>query len=125
MKCDRCFENIGAGYEGDNTDPLVVFYQSLHGISAEDEHYCRTCVAEMRCLVQAVTPRPFQVQDILEVNTSPFWRVVDAKGGELLTNDTWSKHDRQIGSLLKILHREVLHVEVDQGALYIYSKGGR
>lgn len=125
MKCDRCHENIGAGYEGNNLDPLVVFYQSLNGISAEDEHYCKTCIAEMRCLVQAVTPRPFQVQDVLEVNTSEKWKVVDAKGEELLTNKTWSKDDLRISQLLKILHREVTAVEVHDDCLYVYSKGGR
>lgn len=125
MKCDRCHENIGAGYEGNNLDPLVVFYQSLNGISAEDEHYCKTCIAEMRCLVQAVTPRPFQVQDVLEVNTSEKWKVVDTKGEELLTNKTWSKDDLRISQLLKILHREVTAVEVHDDCLYVYSKGGR
>ena len=125
MKCDRCHENIGAGYEGNNLDPLVVFYQSLNGISAEDEHYCKTCIAEMRCLVQAVTPRPLQVQDVLEVNTSEKWKVVDAKGEELLTNKTWSKDDLRISQLLKILHREVTAVEVHDDCLYVYSKGGR
>lgn len=125
MKCDRCHENIGAGYEGNNLDPLVMFYQSLNGISAEDEHYCKTCIAEMRCLVQAVTPRPFQVQDVLEVNTSEKWKVVDAKGEELLTNKTWSKDDLRISQLLKILHREVTVVEVHDDCLYVYSKGGR
>ena len=125
MKCDRCHENIGAGYEGNNLDPLVVFYQSLNGISAEDEHYCKTCIAEMRCLVQAVTPRPFQVHDVLEVNTSEKWKVVDAKGEELLTNKTWSKDDLRISQLLKILHREVTAVEVHDDCLYVYSKGGR
>lgn len=125
MKCNRCHENIGAGYEGNNLDPLVVFYQSLNGISAEDEHYCKTCIAEMRCLVQAVTPRPFQVQDVLEVNTSEKWKVVDAKSEELLTNKTWSKDDLRISQLLKILHREVTAVEVHDDCLYVYSKGGR
>lgn len=125
MKCDRCHENIGAGYEGNNLDPLIVFYQSLNGISAEDEHYCKSCVAEMRCLVQAVTPRPFQVQDVLEVNTSEKWKIVDTKCEELLTNKTWSKTDLRISQLLKILHREVTAVEVHENCLYIYSKGGR
>ena len=124
-KCDRCHENIGAGYEGNNIDPLVVFYQSLQGINAEDEHYCKSCIAEMRCLVQAVTPRPFQAQDILEVNTAEKWKVVDSKCDELLTNKTWARHDRQISQLLKILHREVISVEVNNDCLYIYSKGGR
>ncbi len=124
MNCDRCHENIGVGYEGDNLDPLVVFYQSLNGISAEDEHYCKTCVAEMRCLVQAVTPRPFQVQDVLEVNTSEKWKVVDAKCEELLSNNTWSRDDLRISQLLKILHREVTAVEVHGDCLYVYSKGG-
>lgn len=125
MKCDRCYENIGAGYEGNNTDPLVVFYQALHGINAEEEHYCKSCVAEMRCLTQAVTPRPIQVQDVLEVNTSDKWKVVDAKGEELLTNRTWSKDDFRISQLLRILHREVTAVEVHNDCLYVYSKGGR
>ena len=125
MKCNRCYENIGAGYEGDNTDPLVVFYQALQGINAEDEHYCKSCVAEMRCLVQAVTPRPFQVQDMLEVNMSDKWKVVDTNGGELLTNKTWAKDDLLISQLLKVLHREVTSIEVRDDCLYVYSKGGR
>ena len=123
--CDRCHKNIGVGYEGNNLDPLVVFYQALNGISAEDECYCKTCVAEMRCLVQAVTPRPFQVQDILEVNTSEKWRVVDSKGDDLLTNKTWSKDDLRISQLLKILHREVLSIRVYDNCLCVYSKGGK
>lgn len=123
MECDRCYKNIGAGYEGNNLDPLVVFYQALQGINAEDEHYCKTCVAEMRCLVQAVTPRPLQVQDILEVNTSEKWRVVDSKGDDILTNKTWSKGDLRISQLLKILHREVLSIRVYDSCLCIYSKG--
>lgn len=125
MKCDRCFENIGVGYEGDNSDPLVIFYQALHGINAENEHYCKSCIAEMRCLVQAVTPRPIQVQDVLEVNISDKWKVVDTKGNELLTNKTWSKDELRISQLLRILHREVTAVEVQEECLYVYSKGGR
>lgn len=125
MKCSRCNENIGAGYAGNNLDPLVVFYQSLQGINAEEEHYCKSCVAEMRCLVQAVTPRPFQVQDVLEVNTADKWKVVDAKGEELLTNKTWAKDDLLISQLLKVLHREVTSVAVKEDCLYVYSKGGR
>lgn len=125
MKCSRCNEIIGAGYAGNNLDPLVVFYQSLQGINAEEEHYCKSCVAEMRCLVQAVTPRPFQVQDVLEVNTADKWKVVDAKGEELLTNKTWAKDDLLISQLLKVLHREVISVAVKEDCLYVYSKGGR
>lgn len=124
-RCNRCYENIGAGYEGNNLDPLVVFYQALHGINAEEEHYCKSCVAEMRCLVQAVTPRPFQVQDILEANVSDKWRVVDTKDTELLTNKSWSKNDLKISQLLKILHREVTQVYVKEGYLVVVSKGGR
>ena len=125
MKCDRCLETIGAGYEGNNTDPLVVFYQSLNGINANDEHYCKNCVAEMRCLVQAVTPRPFQVQDILEANTSEKWKVVDTKDTELLSNKSWAKNDFKISQLLRILHREVIQVYVKEDCLFVVSKGGR
>ena len=125
MTCNRCNENIGAGYEGNNQDPLVIFYQSLQGIDAGEEHYCKSCVAEMRCLVQAVTPRPFQVQDVLEVNTSDKWKVVDTKGVELLSNKSWSKNDLLISQLLRILHREVIMVEVKDDCLYVYSKGGK
>lgn len=124
-KCDRCYETIGAGYEGDNTDPLVVFYQALHGINSEDEHYCKSCIAEMRCLVQAVTPRPFQVQDVLEVNVSDKWSIVDMSGNELLSNKTWSRHDLKISQLLKVLHREVVNVNTVDDKLVVVSKGGR
>ena len=125
MNCDRCHKNIGAGYEGNNLDPLVVFYQALNGISAEDECYCKTCVAEMRCLVQAVTPRPFQVQDILEVSDATEWAVVDSKEQELLTSKSLITTDLTIKSLLRILHREVISVKAKNKTLVVVSKGGK
>ena len=123
--CDRCGSNIGAGYKGDNKDPLVIFYQSLNGINAEEQEYCKSCVAEMRCLVQAVTPRPFQVQDILEVSESTEWSVVDSNGVELLSNKSLITTDLTIRSLLRILHREVVSVIAKNKTLVVISKGGK
>lgn len=123
--CDRCGSTIGAGYAGDNKDPLVVFYQSLNGINAEEQQYCKNCVAEMRCLVQAVTPRPFQVQDILEVSDSTEWSVVDVKDVELLSSKSLITTDLTIKSLLRILHREVVSVKAKNKVLVVVSKGGK
>jgi len=124
-KCSRCGNTIGTGYAGDNMDPMVIFYQSLQGTNAEDEHYCKECVAEMRCLVQAVTPRPFQVQDILEVSDAVDWEVVDTKEQELLTSKSLITTDLTIKSLLRILHREVVSVKAKNKTLVVVSKGGK
>ena len=125
MNCDRCYKNIGASYEGNNLDPLVIFYQALQGINAEDEHYCKQCVAEMRCLAQAVTPRPFQVQDILEVSIISDWSVRDIKDNELLNKQMVLTQNLTIKELLKILHREVVTIHAKKDKLIITSKGGK
>ena len=123
--CSRCGKTMSISEQGDNTDKYVVFHEALRGVNAWDEAYCNTCVAEMKVITMAVSPRPILVQDILQTIGVSAWHVLDKNGAEMMNNTDAIADNMSIKTLLDILHREVTSVEAHNNHLNIYSKATR